>query len=171
MFAGERRIHRLEFEIERRGRHPWLDRPYDTVTIRLAGTDLRDAIARRERDLGYGDQAGKYDTIDAAHDWAAVLAGASSATDRSGRVPLLGCSCTIVDDWPLYARVDVGPDEVTWSDFTNPQLLLTFIEDRDGPTDLGFGPLVFARPGYDAAVADLVTARAALGYDDQAGRR
>lgn len=43
--------------------------------------------------------------------------------------------------------------------------------DHDGPTELGFGPLVFARPMYDAAVADLMAARAALGYDDEPGNR
>ena len=61
---------------------------------------------------------------------------------------LLGCSCGIVECWPLEARVTVDDDRVTWSNFAQ-----EWEPDRDYT---GFGPFVFDRAQYEAAVHAVV---------------
>ncbi len=70
-----------------------------------------------------------------------------------GRLWLLGCECGEVGCWPLEARVDVAGDLVVWTDFRQPH--------RPDRGYAGFGPFVFARDPYDAAVSALVEELAA----------
>lgn len=66
---------------------------------------------------------------------------------KLGCAPLLGCSCGEWGCWPLWANIAVSCAEVRWSDFEQP-----YRPDRDYSA---FGPFVFARGEYDAALAAL----------------
>lgn len=48
---------------------------------------------------------------------------------------LLGCECGEPGCWPLMARVEVGAEQVAWSDFEQPHR-------RDNWAYAGFGPFV-----------------------------
>lgn len=67
---------------------------------------------------------------------------------RPGTAWLLGCDCREVGCRPLEAKVDAGPTCVVWSNFSQP-----FRLGRDYG---GFGPFVFDREQYEAAVGDAV---------------
>lgn len=73
---------------------------------------------------------------------------------RKGRLWLLGCDCGEAGCWPLEAAVSVADATVTWSGFTQPH--------RPAWSYAGFGPFVFDRDQYEAAVAVAV---AALGQE------
>ncbi|MEU4197305.1 hypothetical protein AB0E69_35775 [Kribbella sp. NPDC026611] len=60
-----------------------------------------------------------------------------------GALALLGCECGEMGCWPLEARV-AGGEQVTWSGFAQPH--------RPGRDYSGFGPFVFDRSQYEAAV-------------------
>ena len=70
-----------------------------------------------------------------------------SLPDGDGKVVLLGCSCGEWGCWPLLARVVVGDDAVEWRDFEQPH--------RPVRDYAGFGPFVFERRAYEAAVSDV----------------
>ena len=107
----------------------------------LGSTSLRDLVVRFESRRGW-EPAGGYGPL------------ALNASEvpvrflRSGRASLLGCTCGDEGCWPLEAAVDVGPARVTWSDFAQPH--------RPERTYDGFGPFVFPRAPYEAAVRDVV---------------
>jgi hypothetical protein len=60
---------------------------------------------------------------------------------------LLGCGCSVAGCWPFEARVMVEADIVTWKLFRQP-----FRPERDYS---GFGPFVFDRREYEAAIQEL----------------
>ena len=62
------------------------------------------------------------------------------------RVPVLACDCGEMGCWPLLVNIDAGPETVTWSAFVQPH--------RPGRDYSGFGPFVFDRDQYDAALAE-----------------
>lgn len=70
-----------------------------------------------------------------------------------GKVPLLGCECGEWGCWPLRARVIVGDETVTWTDFEQP-----YRKERDYS---GFGPFVFDRHEYESAISDIAVEWAA----------
>jgi hypothetical protein len=68
--------------------------------------------------------------------------------ERGDRVALLVSGCGEEGCWPLVAHIAIADDIVTWSDFEQP---------HRPHWDLGqFGPFVFERKQYDAAIAKLV---------------
>jgi hypothetical protein len=66
-----------------------------------------------------------------------------------GRAWLLGCCCGEAGCWPFEARIEVGTDRVTWTDFVQPHR-----RERDY-SDLG--PFVFVREQYEDAVRQAVS--------------
>jgi hypothetical protein len=44
------------------------------------------------------------------------------AEQDPSRTMVLACGCTVPGCWPLTCRVEVGPDEVVWHDFSNPHV-------------------------------------------------
>jgi hypothetical protein len=64
---------------------------------------------------------------------------------QDGRIPLLGCNCGEPGCWPLVARVRVGPETVTWSEFGQPY--------RSHWDHTALGPFSFERARYEAALA------------------
>jgi hypothetical protein len=72
----------------------------------------------------------------------------SAYREDDGRVALLGCRCGEPGCWPLLARITSGDREVQWSEFEQPH--------RPEWRFDGFGPFVFDRAQYDAAIAEAV---------------
>ena len=69
-----------------------------------------------------------------------------------GRVALLGCSCGSVGCDPVYARVRLGPGQVTWSDLVG----------GTGETPSPLGPFRFERAAYQLALDRAATELAIL---------
>ena len=118
------------------------------------GVALLEAVSAFETSRGR-TPAGGYgglvpDHVDLGDLTAYLLGRESPQWPRPGRLWLLGCECGEVGCWPLDARVDAGADLVVWTDFRQP-----YRPDRDYT---GFGPFVFDREQYDAAVAAAVRA-------------
>jgi hypothetical protein len=65
------------------------------------------------------------------------------AEQDPSRTMVLACGCTVPGCWPLTCRVEVGPDEVVWHDFSNPHV--------DGDYT-GLGPITFDREEYEAVL-------------------
>ena len=59
---------------------------------------------------------------------------------------LLGCECGEPGCWPLMAQVEVGPSEVTWTDFEQPHRRGRWRYD-------GLGPFTFDRKQYEDELA------------------
>lgn len=113
------------------------------------GRPLVDLVAEYEVARGY-DPAGAYAGLHVERfrfgDLASYFQGSGPmAWPRRGLLWLLGCDCGEVGCWPLEARVTVVGDRVTWSDFVQPY--------RPAWSYEGFGPFVFDRHQYEAAVA------------------
>ncbi len=117
------------------------------------GTALVDRVATYESEQGY-KPVGGYVGLVPAHftvgDLAAYLRGEpAGAWPKRGRCWLLGCACGEAGCWPLEAGVVATTQTVTWSDFAQP-----FRSERSYE---GFGPFVFGREQYDAALADAIS--------------
>lgn len=63
---------------------------------------------------------------------------------HEGKPFLLGCTCGIAGCWPLFARVEVGPDTVRWSEFEH--------GFRNNWRYDSLGPFVFQRSQYETAL-------------------
>jgi hypothetical protein len=123
------------------------DSPYHVARLVINGRDLVDLVATFERDFA-GELAGKYEPLP-ANDLVAPSRHLLGQPDRlyqyaEGRVALLGCECGESGCWPFVARIDAGDDRVTWRDFAQPQ--------RPQWSYAGFGPFVFDRAAYEAAI-------------------
>jgi hypothetical protein len=70
------------------------------------------------------------------------------ADPSTGTTPVLGCSCGLWGCWPLLTVITTTPETVTWSSFRQPF--------RKEWGELAMGPYVFARPAYEAALAEPV---------------
>jgi hypothetical protein len=123
----------------------WTTEPYEIMDYLLDGREFIDSVARAEREEGAAELAGSYLGLSAREiDWSRHLLGRAPEPTRAGRTLLLGCICSVYDCWPLYARITVGADMVTWSDFAHGH--------RDWAY-LGLGPFTFERAQYEAAIA------------------
>lgn len=119
---------------------------------RVDGVDLTDAVRVFETSRGY-DPAGGYGGLVPASfafgDLGAYYLGRGARQRPApGRLWLLGCSCGDLGCWPLEAEVVVTGGLVVWQDFGQPH--------RPARSYDGFGPFVFEREPYEAAVADAV---------------
>ena len=121
--------------------------PYHVARLVINGRDLVDLVAAFERDFA-GELAGAYEPLP-ANDLVAPSRHLLGEPDglyqyAEGRVALLGCECGESGCWPFVARIDVGDDRVTWRDFAQPH--------RPQWSYAGFGPFVFDRAAYEAAI-------------------
>ena len=118
---------------------------------------LVDLVAGYEHAAGF-DVPGQYAGLVVDHfkigDPVAYLLGEPVAAYRAegGVIALLGCDCGELGCWPLESRVVVGNDLVTWRGFTQP-----FRPQRDYGS---FGPFVFRRSQYEAAVRQVAASMA-----------
>lgn len=103
----------LELRITQ-GTHPGDDtRRYDTVDIIVDGKNLVDWVPSHvPPEFKMPEFLGR----PAETNMTMVLLG-QRPEDQSGRTALLGCICGIIGCGPLLARIEVGSDTVTWSDF------------------------------------------------------
>ena len=117
----------------------------EIVRVLIDGRDLIDRVKAVEKPLALDEDnphlAGAYLGM-AREDWQI-----RSEPDADGRRPILACECGIVDCWPLVARVVVGGNTVTWSDFKQP------FRPRWSYTALG--PFVFDLRQYEAELAKI----------------
>ena len=67
--------------------------------------------------------------------------------EGNGITWLLGCGCSVAGCWPLEACVAINDNTIAWHSFRQP-----FRPERDYSD---FGPFVFDRREYEAAVAEL----------------
>lgn len=96
------------------GTHPWDEsKRYDTVDIIVDGKDLLEWIRPH---VPPGSRLSDHLGRPSGTNMAKFLLG-RRPHDHLGRTALLGCTCTIVGCGPLLARIEVGSDTVTWSDF------------------------------------------------------
>ncbi|QFG68410.1 hypothetical protein [Ornithinimicrobium pratense] len=103
----------LELQITK-GTHPGEEsRRYDTVDILVDGKNLVDWVRTY---LPPGFKPREFLGRSIGTDMTGVLLG-QQTEDQSGRTAILGCTCGIVGCGPLLARIEVGSDTVTWSDF------------------------------------------------------
>ncbi len=129
----------VEYDDPEDRRTPWL------VPV-IDGVDLRDPVRALEEEAGAGKLAGRYGGI-TVHRNGPPLANHYLARRgelfEHGRLAVLGCSCGIVDCWPLLARIEVREEWVVWRDF------------RHGFRDWSYdrlGPFRFERGEYEAEV-------------------
>jgi hypothetical protein len=81
---------------------------------------------------------------------------------REGRVELLLCGgCGEIGCWPMLARIEITEDRVTWSDFRQPHRTG---RRKSAVWDYAqFGPFVFERAQYEAALRQAAEARSIHG--------
>ena len=78
----------------------------------------------------------------------------TEAADADDKRALLECACGEPGCWPLLATVTVGSAQVIWSGFEQPHRRA---DSAGGHWDYGgFGPFVFERAAYDAALRPAV---------------
>lgn len=75
------------------------------------------------------------------------LAHEGAFLTQDGKIPLLGCQCGEWGCWPLLGRVVVEDETVTWREFEQPH--------REHRHYAAFGPFVFDRGDYEAAVTSI----------------
>lgn len=128
------------------------------VEIVVNGRRLAELVAEVELPFaareGHPDLAGSYDGLPAEHvlppsrHYLGEDAGYHDGAD--GRTTLLGCGCGEPTCWPLLARITLDGERVTWSDFAQPYRPAA---EAHGWRYDGFGPFVFDRAEYEAALA------------------
>jgi hypothetical protein len=146
--------------------YPAVERPSELLWgLLVDGTDLRVHAADATRDLWRQENAEEteaeqedflltqHDGLDVREvgdplrhflgDPAPELAGYGT-----GATPILGCSCGLWGCWPLLTTITAAPATVTWSSFRQPF--------RKEWGELPLGPYVFARPAFEAALAQPV---------------
>lgn len=107
------KVRDLELRIAE-GTHPGDEsKRYDTVDLIVDGKNLVDWVRPY---VPPGFRPPEFLGRPTGTNMARVLLG-QRPEDQSGRTALLGCTCGIVGCGPLLARIEVGSDTVTWSDF------------------------------------------------------
>lgn len=137
-------IHQTTVTLEDGSRHAALE-------LLIDGESLIEAVRRYERPMA---EAEGHPDLAAAYAWPApsaqrqdLLLQGSGAEDK---VALLECACGQPGCWPLLATVTVGSAQVIWSGFEQPHRRA---DSAGGHWDYGgFGPFVFERAVYDAAL-------------------
>jgi hypothetical protein len=112
-------------------------------------------VTEFERAQGYTDPAGGYGGIVPANLRLGPLRGyflaqgAQMDPDSPDEIYALFCECGEGGCWPLMVRVVVDLDTVCWTRFRQPR--------RPTRDYSGFGPFVFDRRQYEAAVAAAIS--------------
>lgn len=132
------------------------------VTPMIEGCALIELVGDFERAQGH-KLAGRYSGLVPSSfdfgDLAAYYVGSSvDQWPEPGSLWLVDCECGQAGCWPLEASVVVTDQQVTWSNFRQPH--------RPEWNYDGFGPFVFERGEYDAAVNRMIA-----GLDRVDGRR
>ena len=128
------------------------------ITPRIDGVLLSDMVEAFERQQGYCDPAGGYGGLvptyfDCEPFDRYFLGLARSVGEGPQQIYVLACQCGEAGCWPLSCSVEVQATVVRWWGFHQPHRL---------GRDYGqFGPFVFARPQYDAAIANAAASFAA----------
>ncbi|MFT3808002.1 hypothetical protein [Arenimonas sp.] len=129
--------------------------PYRAVRISVDGNDFLEML--RAHEMPYAQREG-HSNIAGGYAWPYASTSTRDAflgidADENNRVELLACQCGSPGCWPLLVQIDVGPSEVVWSSFEQPH--------RGEDSAAGhwhyneFGPFVFERSQYEAAVAGI----------------
>jgi len=115
------------------------------VRVLIDGRDLIDRVRELETPFALAEEnphlAGAYLCM-TPEEWQS-----RHEQDPDGRRAVLGCECGIVDCWPFVARILIGKNTVTWSDFKQPF--------RPRWSYAGLGPFVFDRARYQAELAKI----------------
>lgn len=132
---------------------------YGVVPL-VDGVSLVDHVRKFEEAQNF-DLAGGYGGIEPtwpdAENWVRYLLGEFFPEDNepsNGTTWLLGCNCSAAGCWPLEARVSVEGDRVMWHSFRQPH--------RPAQDYSKFGPFVFGRSEYKAALEQLTGALASI---------
>lgn len=128
---------RIEYEDPDRGRRPWIIPVID-------GEDLRDclhAILSPGTPPPVHRSHGGIPVTPFGPPLAHHYLARRGAPFESGRLPVLGCACGIVDCWPFLARIVVDEDFVVWEDFS---------QGREAECYAALGPFRFDRGEYEA---------------------
>jgi hypothetical protein len=114
------------------------------VRVLIDGRDLvdlaRDAEAADASADGQPQLAGSYSGLHPSH-WREL-----PERYGDGRAAVLACECGEPGCWPLRARISIGAETVSWSDFEQP---------HRGWCHDGLGPFVFDRAAYESAIASV----------------
>jgi hypothetical protein len=132
------------------------------IWIEVNGRPLAELVGEVERPFaereGSPDIAGNYAglasrLLDSVDDHYHGAPGSDLVCGPRDHTVLLGCECGEPGCWPLMARIEVGPETVSYSDFTQPH--------RDERWSYDAMPvLTFEREQYEEALAGLRTALA-----------
>lgn len=131
------------------------------IRILINGEDLGDLVAAHELPYakleGRPQLAGEYSGLTDRHVYPAsqYFLGKLDPDDDlyKGKIQLLGCECGEPGCWPLVCRIEVSDDRVVWSEFEQPYR--TGTRGRSIWSYEGFGPFVFDRAQYEAALETL----------------
>ncbi len=131
---------------------------FTTVDIFIDGRSLLERVRQHERPFaaaeGHPNLAGAYQSIDApsVRPPSRRLFGTpdESIDWHAPKTTLLECTCGVGSCWPLVCTISAAADTITWSDFEQPHRRAG---SAAGLWDYaGFGPFVFDRAQYEAAL-------------------
>jgi len=141
-------MNRIQFRVEEY-RPDWGQ--WDGVVPLVDNFSLLELITDFESSKGWelaGGYAGISPGFTNASRWVRSLLGNGHPEyEGDGITWLLGCGCSVAGCWPLEARVTIDDNTVVWNYFRQP-----FRPERDYSD---FGPFIFDRREYEAAVAQL----------------
>lgn len=127
---------------------PWV------LEARLDGTSLLDLVREwelehvpeQEKEIAGGYAGLQRWNADNLYEWLnEPVPGYEYPEDTERKATLLGCSCGVLDCWPLEVSVTITEQNVIWSDFLQPFRRKSWSYD-------GFGPFTFHRAQYEAEV-------------------
>jgi hypothetical protein len=125
-----------------------------TLTPCIDGTPLTDLISNFEVSSGFIDPAGGYGGLVPSYFRYGPLEqyfrGQTSnrgISDKVGEIFVLGCQCGEVGCWPLRTSVTRVDGSYQWSGFNQPHRPMRNYD--------AFGPFVFEKAQYEAAVRDV----------------
>lgn len=129
--------------------------PYRALVITIDGVSLIEQVKHHEMPMAtqenHPDIAGAYAWPPFSESLRSALRGVT--TDEDGKVFLLICTCGEPGCWPLRARIQVNDETVSWHDFEQPHRASDSAEHHWRYDT--FGPFVFKRSHYEAALASL----------------